>query len=109
MTVGIPVKIVLFFFAIIFHEFFHGWIAYLLGDDTAKKYGRVTLNPLPHIDPIGTILIPLVSFFAGGFIVGWAKPVPFDPHKLINPKMGTAIIGAAGPGGNILLAIISSS
>ena len=108
MTLGWPIKVVIFLFAIIFHEFFHGRIAYALGDDTAKLSGRVTLNPIPHIDPFGTIILPIMSFLMGGFIIGWAKPVPYNPYNLKNPRSDSAKIGAAGPIGNFLLAGICS-
>lgn len=87
------------------HEYSHGWMAYALGDPTAKRKGRLTLNPLKHLDPFGTVLIPLfLLFFAGGFI-GWAKPVPYNPHNL-KGKYGSAKVGAAGPGSNFFLALV---
>lgn len=87
------------------HEYSHGWMAYALGDPTAKREGRLTLNPLKHLDPFGTVLVPLfLLFFAGGFI-GWAKPVPYNPHNL-KGKYGSAKVGAAGPGSNFFLALV---
>lgn len=90
----------------IFHEYFHGWAAFQLGDPTAKYAGRLTLNPLKHIDPIGTVLMPLfLLFFFGGFI-GWAKPVPYNPYNLRDQKRGVSKIAIAGPGANFLIALI---
>ena len=92
-------------FAIVVHEVAHGWVAYRLGDDTAFMMGRLTLNPLKHIDPIGTILVPLVLILLFGFAFGWAKPVPLNFRKLKNPKRDTALVAAAGPFANLLMAI----
>lgn len=94
--------------SIIMHEVAHGWIADYLGDPTARLSGRLTLNPIPHIDPIGTILVPLISYFSIGYIFGWAKPVPIDPYNLKNPKKDLLFISLAGPATNIALAIILS-
>ncbi|OGM26149.1 hypothetical protein A3D00_02905 [Candidatus Woesebacteria bacterium RIFCSPHIGHO2_02_FULL_38_9] len=87
--------------AITIHEFAHAWMANRLGDPTPKLQGRLTLNPLAHLDPIGTLMLLLVRF-------GWGKPVQFDPYNLKNPKKDSAIISLAGPGANILLAILLS-
>ena len=98
-------------FSIIFHEVAHGWMANRLGDSTAKEHGRLTLNPLAHIDPVGTILVPIVTYFAFGFFFGSAKPVPFNPYRFynhINMRKGTMWDAAAGPLSNLLLAVISS-
>jgi len=94
--------------SIIMHEVAHGWIADYLGDPTARLSGRLTLNPIPHIDPIGTILVPLISYFSIGYIFGWAKPVPIDPYNLKNPKKDLLFISLAGPATNIALAIVMS-
>lgn len=94
-------------FSIIIHEVSHGYAAEILGDPTARLQGRLTLNPIPHIDPIGSILVPGILVFAGtGFLFGWAKPVPYNPYNLKNQKWGEAIVAGAGPGVNILLAVI---
>lgn len=94
--------------AIVFHELSHGFVAYKLGDPTAKMMGRLTLNPIAHIDPVGTILMPLMLILLGSPIVfGYAKPVPINPMNFKNPKKDMAISAAAGPVTNILLAIIS--
>ena len=92
-------------FSAVFHEYCHGWMAYSLGDPTAKYAGRLTLNPLKHIDPIGTVVLPLfLLFFAGGFI-GWAKPVPYNPYNLKDQRWGSTKVAVAGPGANVLLAL----
>ena len=90
-----------------FHEFGHAWMAWKLGDDTAHSQGRVSLNPLVHIDPLGTVALPLLMIFMapGGFLVGWAKPVPVDPDNLRNPRTDDIMITLAGPWMNLLLAI----
>lgn len=95
--------------AIILHEAAHGWMANRLGDDTAKRLGRVTLNPIPHIDPLGTILIPGLLILAGSpFVIGFAKPVPVAFHRLNNPKRDMIWVALAGPGSNILLGTIAA-
>jgi Zn-dependent protease len=91
-------------FAITLHEVAHGWVARLYGDNTAMKMGRLTLNPLKHIDPIGTVLVPAILLMLGGFIFGWAKPVPVDFKKLRHPKRDMAIVALAGPLANLLMA-----
>jgi Zn-dependent protease len=109
MEVGLDFKIFLYIVVVIsavFHEYSHGWMANYLGDPTAKYAGRLTLNPLKHLDPIGTVIMPLfLLFFLGGFI-GWAKPVPYNPYNLRDQKYGSAKVGAAGPGANFLIALI---
>lgn len=97
--------IVIIFSAII-HEYFHGWMAYYLGDPTAKYSGRLTLNPLVHIDAFGTVVLPLVLLMLGGIFIGYAKPVPFNPLNLRNQKRGIAYVGLAGPASNLLIALI---
>jgi len=95
--------------AITFHEVSHGFVAYRLGDPTAKVMGRLTLNPLAHIDPFGTVLLPvlLLIFTQGQFVFGYAKPVPINPMNFKNPKRDMAVSAAAGPITNIILAIAS--
>jgi len=97
-------------FAIVFHEVAHGWVANKLGDPTAKDLGRLTLNPIPHIDLIGTIIMPLLLYFGtnGQFVFGYAKPVPIDPRYFKDPKKGMALSSLAGPGINLLMAILFS-
>jgi Zn-dependent protease len=93
-------------FAITAHEVAHGWVALKLGDRTAQMLGRLTLNPIKHIDPIGTILIPAVLLMMGGFVFGWAKPVPVTYQNLRNPKTDMAWVALAGPMANLVMAII---
>jgi len=93
-------------FAITVHEAAHGWMARRLGDRTAEMLGRLTLNPLKHIDPIGTVLVPAILLIAGGFIFGWAKPVPVDPRNLAHPRRDMAAVAAAGPMANLVMALI---
>lgn len=97
-------------FAMVLHEFAHGWVANRLGDPTARLQGRLTLNPLAHIDPIGTVLVPLLCLLMpGGFFIGWAKPVPIDPRNLSHPRRDMAWVAAAGPGMNLALAVLSAA
>lgn len=93
-------------FAITVHEVAHGWVARQFGDPTAMMLGRLTLNPLKHIDPIGTVLVPVLLLFASGMIFGWAKPVPITVENLRNPKRDMALVAAAGPLSNLLMALI---
>lgn len=87
------------------HEWAHAWTADRLGDPTARLLGRVSFNPVVHIDPIGTIVLPLLAMFTTGFIFGWAKPVPVNISQLGNPKRDFMIVAAAGPASNILMAV----
>lgn len=89
------------------HEFSHALGGFLLGDETAKRYGRLTLNPLAHIDPIGTILIPLIGTLGGIPLIGWAKPVPFNPYNLKHGKWGAVIVSLAGPFANLVVATLA--
>jgi Zn-dependent protease len=92
-----------------FHEFGHAWMALKCGDDTARLQGRVSLNPLAHIDPIGTVILPLLMVLlpgAGRFLVGWAKPVPVNPYNLRRPRVDDILVTLAGPWMNLLLAIV---
>ena len=101
----ITIAIIPLLFAIVVHEVAHGWVARQLGDDTAYLMGRLTLNPLKHIDPIGTILVPLILILTVGFAFGWAKPVPVNFNNLRNRRRDTALVAAAGPFANLLMAI----
>lgn len=94
--------------AITMHEAAHGWAAWKLGDDTAYRMGRVTFNPLAHIDPFGTIILPAILISAGGILFGWAKPVPVVFGRLGRPRRDMVLVAAAGPGINIGLAIVSA-
>jgi len=97
-------------FAITFHEAAHGFVAYHLGDDTAWKLGRVSFNPLRHIDPFGTLILPAMLLFAHApFLFGYAKPVPVNFRALRNPRIGMVLVALAGPATNILLALIAAA
>jgi len=91
--------------AITLHEVAHGWVALRCGDPTAKAQGRLSLNPLRHIDPVGTVLVPALLAIFGGFIFGWAKPVPVNYHRLRQPKRDMALVALAGPGANFIMAL----
>jgi Zn-dependent protease len=93
-------------FAITVHEAAHGWMANRLGDGTAKMLGRVTLNPLRHIDPLGTLIVPLATFLLTGFLFGWAKPVPINGRNLQQPRRDMALVALAGPGANLAMAVL---
>jgi len=94
--------------AMVIHEYAHGWVAYKLGDTTAKYSGRLTLNPLAHIDIFWTVLIPLIIFISTGFFIAAAKPVPINYWALRNPKRDIILIGASGPVSNFILAFLLS-
>lgn len=102
----IAVSVLPLLFAITVHEVAHGWVAKQLGDPTAKMLGRLTLNPVKHIDPVGTILVPGILLLMGGFIFGWAKPVPVTWENLKKPKRDMALVAIAGPAANLLMALI---
>jgi Zn-dependent protease len=105
MIITILVIIVLLFSAII-HEYAHGYAAWLLGDDTAKDAGRLTMNPMAHLDPIGSVLLPLLLVLSKvNFFFAWAKPVPYNPYNLRDQKYGDLKVALAGPGSNLLIAI----
>ncbi|MEK7635573.1 MAG: site-2 protease family protein [Patescibacteria group bacterium] len=97
---------IIIIFSAVIHEFSHGWMAYRLGDSTAKDAGRLTLNPLVHLDAFGTVIIPLFLMLTSGIFIGWAKPVPYNPYNLKDPKYGSLKVGIAGPAANFLVAII---
>lgn len=92
-------------FAITLHEVAHGWVAKLLGDKTAEKMGRLSLNPLKHVDPIGTVLLPGLMLIFTNFIFGWAKPVPVDGNKLRSPRRDMGLVAVAGPAANLAMGI----
>ena len=104
--------IIILIMSIVVHEVSHGYAALALGDGTAKYQNRLTLNPLAHLDPVGSVLVPLLGYFSGGFLIGWAKPVPYNPYNLhpekfgISQKWGEAIVAIAGPLSNIVIAVI---
>jgi Zn-dependent protease len=105
--IGITIfSLVVLLFSVIIHELSHGYVAYSLGDPTAKYEGRLTLNPLKHLDPFGSIILPLLLFIAGSpFLFGWAKPVPVNPYNFRDKKYGDIKVAIAGPASNLLLAI----
>jgi Zn-dependent protease len=94
--------------AIVFHEVSHGWVANMLGDPTARQKGRLTFNPIKHIDPVGTVFLPMILAVTGAPIFGWAKPVPVVAQRLRNPRWHMILVALAGPGMNLLLAAVAS-
>ena len=102
------IVIVIVMFSAIIHEVMHGYAADRLGDPTARLAGRLTLNPIPHLDPVGSILLPLIfALTPGSFFFGWAKPVPYNPYNLTKaPYWGEAIVAVAGPASNLVLALV---
>jgi len=108
LSIGFIFAIAVLVMSVVIHEVSHGWVAYILGDPAAKLAGRLTLNPIPHIDPVGSIIVPLVlSLLPGGIVFGWAKPVPYNPYNL-RVKNGPAYVAIAGPVSNFIIAIIFS-
>lgn len=95
-------------FAIVLHEISHGWVANAFGDPTAKQQGRLTLNPIRHVDPFGTIILPMALAIAGAPVFGWARPVPVDASRLRNPRIQMMLVALAGPGMNFLLALLAA-
>ncbi len=93
-------------FAITLHEAAHGWVAYKLGDPTAKSLGRITLNPIKHIDPMGTVVVPLFLAMVSPFVMGWAKPVPVEPRYFKSPLLDMALVAVAGPASNFIMACL---
>lgn len=103
LLTGLPVLIL----SVVLHEVAHGWVAKLEGDPTADMLGRLTLNPIPHLDPVGSLLVPaILMLMPGGFILGWAKPVPVNPRNFRNYKRGDILVSLAGVTVNFLLAIV---
>ena len=102
LTVIIPLVL-----AIVFHEVAHGWTARLLGDPTAAEQKRLSLNPLRHVDPVGTVILPGFLALVKAPVFGWAKPVPVDKWRLRNPRVGMMLVAAAGPGMNLVMALVS--
>lgn len=106
-TLNIIYSIVILIFSVVIHEVAHGYAALFLGDPTAKYEKRLTLNPLRHIDPVGSILVPIITSFAG-LTFGWAKPVPYNPYNLKNPRWGEFFIALAGPVSNLVIALLAA-
>ncbi len=103
----IAFELAILIFSIVIHEVAHGYAAHSLGDPTARLEGRLTLNPLKHIDPVGSILVPAFLVFSNaGILFGWAKPVPYNPYNLKNQRWGEAMVAAAGPATNLFLALV---
>lgn len=99
--------VIVLIMSVVIHEFAHGYTAYLFGDNTAKDMGRLTLNPIKHLDPFGSVILPLLLIISNtGFIIGWAKPVPYNPNNLNNIRKGTFFVSIAGILANILIAIL---
>ena len=96
------------FFSVIFHEFAHGYAAHRRGDDTAYLSGRLTFNPLPHIDPVGSLLVPALSKIMGLPMIGWAKPVPVNPYRMHNPRTDMAVVALSGPLSNVALIVAAA-
>ncbi|MCE9628984.1 MAG: site-2 protease family protein [Candidatus Vogelbacteria bacterium] len=107
MSIDTIFFVLILIMSVVIHEVAHGYMALFLGDQTAKLAGRLTLNPIPHIDPLGSIILPLLlSLLPGGLIFGWAKPVPFNPYNLRAGNWGPALVAAAGPASNLFIAVI---
>lgn len=104
----VALQIVIVVFSVVVHEVAHGWTALRLGDTTARDAGRLTLNPLPHLDLFGSVLIPVLLVVAGGIPFGWAKPVPVRPDRLNNPRDDQPRVAAAGPASNLVLAAVAA-
>ncbi len=101
----LAVAVIPVLFAITIHEVAHGWVARRFGDRTAEMMGRLTVNPLKHIDPVGTVVVPALALMTTGFLFGWAKPVPVAMRNLKNPRRDMMFVAAAGPGVNLLMAL----
>ncbi|HTL03269.1 MAG TPA: site-2 protease family protein [Vicinamibacterales bacterium] len=95
-------------FSLTVHEAAHAWSASRLGDDTARRLGRVSLNPVVHVDPIGTLLLPLVAIIGNLPIIGWAKPTPVNPRNLRHPRRDNVLVTAAGPASNLMIAVVAA-
>jgi Zn-dependent protease len=109
--IDVPYLVIAFLvliFSLTVHEAAHAWSASTLGDDTARRAGRVTLNPAVHVDPIGTLLLPLIAIIGNLPIIGWAKPTPVNPRNLRHPRRDYVLVTAAGPASNVLIAIVAA-
>jgi Zn-dependent protease len=105
----IAILVIGLLYSIVLHELAHGYVAEKLGDYTPRYAGRLTFNPLAHLDPIGSFLVPLLTYLAGGFLIGWAKPVPINPYNFEKPDRDMALVAIAGPLTNIVIALILAS
>lgn len=106
MQVDFIFQVAVLIMSVVIHEVSHGYAASFLGDQTAKYQGRLTLNPLKHLDFVGSFLVPALMYFLGGFIFGWAKPVPYNPYNLRPGRWSEAAVAIAGPASNIVLALL---
>ena len=102
----LAVAVIPVLFAITLHEVAHGWVARMFGDHTAEMAGRLTINPLKHIDPVGTVIVPALMLLLGGFVFGWARPVPVNFRGLNNPRRDMMLVAAAGPASNLVMAVV---
>ncbi len=99
-------SLIILIFSVVIHEVAHGYAAKWEGDETASMLGRLSANPLRHIDPFGSVILPALTYLLGGFVIGWAKPVPIDPRNFRHARWGEGLVAAAGPATNILLAVV---
>lgn len=106
MQVEFIFQIAILIMSVVIHEVSHGYAASILGDQTARYQGRLTLNPVKHLDPVGSFLVPSVAYFLGGFIFGWARPVPYNPYNLKPGRWSEAMVAGAGPASNIFIALV---
>ena len=106
MQVDFIFQIAVLIMSVVIHEVSHGYAASILGDQTARYQGRLTLNPIKHLDFMGSFIVPSIAYFLGGFIFGWAKPVPYNPYNLKSGRWSEAIVAGAGPASNIVLAVL---
>jgi Zn-dependent protease len=105
-TINIIFSVIVLIISVVIHEVSHGYAAFMLGDRTAEYEGRLTLNPLKHLDPIGSVIVPILLYMTAGFAFGWAKPVPYNPYNLRNQRWGEAWVAFAGPLSNIIIAVL---
>jgi Zn-dependent protease len=108
MEINFIFQLAIIIVSIVFHELSHGYAAYFLGDPTAKYEGRLTLNPLKHLEWFGSVIVPILTYMLGGVVFGWAKPVPYNPYNLKIKRYGEMIVAIAGPLANLLIALVFS-
>lgn len=106
MQIDIVFQIIILIFSVVIHEVSHGFMAHFLGDNTAKYQGRLNLNPFNHLELFGSFILPVVTYLSGGIVIGWAKPVPFNPYNLRDQKWGEAKVALAGPLSNLFIALV---
>lgn len=106
MELNFIFSIAILIMSVVVHEVSHGYVAELFGDPTARLQGRLTLNPVKHLDPVGSLLVPTLTYLVGGFIIGWAKPVPYNPYNFKRVRLGTLSTAAAGVLANLFIALI---